>query len=69
MITQSNQSWNVGKDVNVGFMRGLRVIAKVPTPGDYAPDEYILSRAGRFYSFVPHKGITRVDATYLIERM
>jgi len=33
MIKHSNQSWEVGEVVKIGFM-SLRVIRKEPTPGD-----------------------------------
>ena len=63
MITNSSQNWEVGQIVKVGFMSNLTVIAKVPTPGDYAPDAYTLRSAkGVDYSFVPHRGIARLDA-------
>lgn len=55
------RSWQVGDVVNVGFIRGLEVVKKIPTPGDYAPDAYALwqPKTDRFYRFVPHKGIER----------
>ncbi len=60
MIRNSKQLWEVGEVVKVGFLSGLKVLAKVPTPGDYAPDAYVLGTAtGRIYRFVPHKGIER----------
>lgn len=61
MIRNSKQAWEVGQTVKVGFLTGLTVIAKVPTPGDYAPDAYALEHvaSGRFYRFVPHNGIER----------
>lgn len=60
MIIKSKQRWEVGETVKVGFM-SLRVCAKVPTPGDYAPDAYALTNASgdRFYRFVPHNGCER----------
>lgn len=61
MINRSKQNWEIGEVVKVGFLNGLTVVAKIPTPGDYAPDAYALSQAstGRIYRFVPHKGIER----------
>lgn len=61
MIRNSKQNWTVGATVKVGFMT-LRVRAAVATPGDYAPDAYILSNpAGdKLYSFVPHNGLTSI---------
>jgi hypothetical protein len=59
MIRNSKQVWEVGEAVKVGFMR-LLVAAKVPTPGDFAPDAYVLTNQGatKFYRFVPHNGLT-----------
>lgn len=61
MIKNSKQTWEVSQTVNVGFIKGLTVIAKVPTPGDSAPDAYVLARGDQFYSFVPHCGISKID--------
>ena len=63
MIYNSSQTWEVGETVKVGFMK-LRVLAKIPTPGDYAPDAYALTNAdgSRFYRFVPHKGCERRES-------
>jgi hypothetical protein len=57
----ARQSWAVGDTVNVGFVKGLEVVQKILTPGDYAPDAYALWQpsTGRFYHFVPHCGLTR----------
>lgn len=62
MITKSKQVWEVGHSVKVGFLT-LRVTAKIPTPGDFAPDEYHLESAdgSRLYSFVPHNGLVRLN--------
>jgi hypothetical protein len=62
MITNSHQLWEIGEAVNVGFLR-LIVKAKVPTPGDFAPDAYALTniKGDKFYQFVPHKGVVRCD--------
>ena len=62
MITKSKQVWTVGAAVKVGFLSNLVVVAAVHTPGDYAPDAYILSRNNQFYSFVPHNGLSKIDA-------
>jgi hypothetical protein len=61
MILNTHQNWSPGSVVRVGFLR-LRVLAIIPTPGDYRPDVYALeSLDGRaFYRFTPHHGITRV---------
>ena len=63
MIKNSNQSWEVGESVKIGFMT-LRVTAKEPTPGDYKPDAYLLcglgKNADRKYRFVPHNGLERL---------
>jgi len=64
MISNSKQSWEVGETVNIGFLK-LRVTAKEPTPGDHAPDAYLLcglgDKADRKYRFVPHHGIERLN--------
>lgn len=60
MIRHSNQKWEIGQQVSVGFMRGLTVVEKIPTPGDHAPDQYRLTKGGVEYIFTPHKGIERV---------
>lgn len=62
MISNSKQQWTVGQIVKVGFVAGLEVVAAVATPGDYAPDAYVLSRKEQFYSFVPHKGLSKITA-------
>ena len=64
MARKAKQDWAIGAVVNVGFLRDLTVIGKVPTPGDYAPDLYVLVQVStrRLYRFVPHNGITRVNS-------
>lgn len=59
---RSKQVWEVGSIVKVGFLT-LRITAKVPTPGDYAPDAYeLVSLDGsKRYSFVPHHGLERTN--------
>jgi catalase len=63
MITRSKQDWTVGATVKVGFL-SLTVVAAVATPGDYAPDAYILAnKAGtQLYKFVPHNGVEKISA-------
>ena len=67
MIKNSKQQWQVGQSVTVGFVRNLTVIAKIPTPGDYAPDAYILNSGDRWYSFVPHNGLTRISEREVLD--
>ena len=57
------QDWSVGETVAVGFLR-LRVLAKIATPGNYLPDQYALTNSDgtRFYRFIPHNGLTRVES-------
>jgi hypothetical protein len=57
----ATQTWTVGDAVRVGFVSGLEVVARIPTPGDHAPDAYALWQpaTGRFYRFVPHRGLAR----------
>jgi hypothetical protein len=61
MISKSKQNWEVGSNVKVGFM-SLVVLAAVATPGDYAPDAYVLTNGKALYKFVPHNGISKLDA-------
>jgi len=63
MNAQAKQTWAVGEVVKVGFMK-LVVCAKVATPGNFLPDQYALTDAGgnRFYRFIPHNGLMRVDS-------
>jgi hypothetical protein len=63
MIRNSKQVWEVGETVKVGSL-SLRVIAKAATPGDYKPDLYALTNqdGSRFYRFVPHNGLERVES-------
>lgn len=62
MISNSKQNWTAGQLVKVGFIANLLVVASIPTPGDSAPDAYVLSRNEQFYSFVPHKGLSKIGA-------
>lgn len=58
----AKQAWTVGSIVNVGFLKGLTVMERVPTPGDYRPDVYrLISKTGLEYEFTPHFGIARVN--------
>lgn len=60
----SKNNFEVGQIVKIGFVSGLRVVEKVATPGDYKPDLYVLHNEDkdRWYSFVPHHGLTRCDS-------
>jgi hypothetical protein len=60
MIRNSKQTWEIGQYVNVGFLKGLLVLAKVATPGDYAPDAYVLTKGENCYKFVPHNGLEKI---------
>ncbi|CAN7324439.1 hypothetical protein LJR084_001877 [Variovorax sp. LjRoot84] len=66
MINRSKQAWTVGSTVKVGFM-SLVVVAAVATPGDFAPDAYVLSSPKCFYRFVPHKGLVKMTAAEAAE--
>ena len=59
----AKQAWEVGQIVNVGFIKGLLVKARVATPGECRPDTYALWQpaTNRFYNFQPHLGIVRCD--------
>lgn len=62
MVRNSNQNWSNGSTVRVGFLT-LVVICAVRTPGDYAPDAYLLrNRNGtKLYRFVPHNGLEAIS--------
>lgn len=71
MINNTKQNWTIGKQVKVGFMT-LTVRQAIATPGDYAPDAYILSNASntQLYKFVPHNGCSKItidEAKEMIE--
>ena len=70
MVNNSKQNWTVGNTVKVGFLV-LVVKAAIATPGDYAPDAYILAnKAGdQLYSFVPHKGLNKVTVAEVRDMM
>lgn len=56
---KARQDWSAGASVKVGFL-AFTVVAKVATPGDYAPDVYHLVNAkGARYTFQPHHGLTQ----------
>lgn len=56
-----NKSWNVGDIVDVGFLKGLRVL-KVEAVKDGLPDIYTLQgKNGALYEFIPHNGLTRIE--------
>lgn len=59
-MSPARQNWTPGAMVRVGFLH-LRVLKRVPTPGDGMPDEWLLeSTNGVRYSFVPHHGLVRL---------
>lgn len=64
MVNNSKQNWTPGATVKVGFLT-LMVLQCIPTPGDHAPDAYILSNAARtqLYRFVPHNGLEKLSLT------
>lgn len=64
MVKNSKQNWAVDQTVKVGFLT-LVVKAAIPTPGDHAPDAYLLAnQAGtQLYQFVPHHGLEKVSLT------
>lgn len=60
MITNTQQKWNIGDKVNVGFMKGLTVLA-IRSEKDGMPDIYeLVSSKGVRYDFIPHNGLTRI---------
>ena len=64
MIRNSTQQWTPGHQVRVGFLT-LTVRTAVATPGDCAPDAYILANlAGtQLYKFVPHQGLEKISTS------
>lgn len=52
------ENWTAGEIVRVGFLT-LRVIARIPTPGNHSPDEFAMENlaGSKFYTFCPHRGI------------
>lgn len=70
MIKRTQQDWNVGSVVKVGFL-SLTVKAAVATPGDFKPDAYILiNKAGtQLYKFVPHNGVEKISAAEAAEML
>ncbi len=61
MRRKAKQCWAVGSIVRVGFLDGLTVVEKVPTPGDFKPDYYVLTRGTARYEFTPHNGLIRIE--------
>lgn len=61
MINNSKQVWTVGSAVKVGFL-SLIVVAAIATPGDFAPDAYLLRNVAgtQLYRFVPHCGVEKI---------
>jgi catalase len=61
-ITKTKQNWTTGQTVKVGFL-SLQVVQCIPTPGDYAPDAYLLVNAAQttLYKFVPHNGLEKIN--------
>ena len=61
---KSKQAWATGDIVNIGFIKGLVVKAKIATPGDGRPDFHVLWQpaTNRWYSFQPHYGILRHES-------
>lgn len=59
---KSKQTWKAGDIVNVGFVKGLMVIACTAVR-DGMPDIYTLQQmgTGRVYEFIPHNGLTRIS--------
>lgn len=57
----TKQAWTIGSTVKIGFVVGLEVLQKIATPGNYAPDHYVLRQqsTGRIYKFIPHNGLSR----------
>ena len=64
----AKQAWFAGAQVKVGFLT-LRVIGRMPTPGDGLPDEWLLSNEkGQHYSFQPHLGLTKITDEHFLDQ-
>jgi len=50
---RAKQEWAVGSVVNVGFLKGLQIVAK-----EGAEFKLRHTSTGRRYSFVPHMGLS-----------
>jgi hypothetical protein len=57
-IRTTKQNWTPGQTVKVGFM-ALTVVAVVATPGNWLPDQYVLTNGRSVYRFIPHNGLTK----------
>jgi len=59
-FSQAKQNWDVGNTVKVGWME-LEIKAKIPTPGDYMPDKYLLLNCKTEvpYTFTPYYGLEK----------
>jgi len=65
-VTNTRQNWTPGETVKIGFL-SLKILAVIPTPGDYKPDKYRLSDPkGNLYEFTPHHGLEKIHATQRI---
>lgn len=53
--------WTPDAEVQVGYMR-LRVVKRIPTPGDGKPDQWLLTslNGDRDYRFAPYSGLRLV---------
>lgn len=51
---RAKQEWQIGDRVNVGFLKGLEVMAK------NGNESTLRSAKGALYSFIPHQGICRI---------
>lgn len=61
-MAKAKQDWSEGATVKVGFMT-LIVVRKIPTPGDFMPDAYVLRNVAgtQAYKFTPHNGIQKIE--------
>lgn len=51
---KAKQDWSIGSLVNIGFVKGLEVLAKID--GTYTLRQ---TATGRAYTFTPHVGLVR----------
>jgi len=58
---KGDQGWLPGRKVNVGFMKGLNVEGMQTAGGGHEASYILTNDAGEVYSFVPNRGISRLD--------
>lgn len=60
---RTKQNWTIGSTVKVGFM-SLEVIDTLAVK-DGLPDLYLMRKGNVYYEFIPHNGLSRLNASEL----